>query len=124
MIKTNIKATGITMTSEISDYLEKRISTIDKLIDSGDESAFMNIELSRTTKHHQTGDIFCAEVNLHIKGKELRAVAESGDINTSVDLVKDELQREIVSYKTKKTDLIRRGATRLKNIIKGFYWKK
>lgn len=112
------------MTSELSDYLGKRISSLDKLINPADESASMNIELSRTTNHHQTGDIFKAEVNLHIKGKEIQAVSESGDINTSIDLVKSELQREVISYKTKKTDLIRRGASRLKNIIKGFYWKE
>ena len=124
MIKTNIKATNITLTPEITDYLEKRISALDKIINPNDESASMNIELSRTTKHHQSGDIFKAEVNLHLKGKEIQAVSESGDIKSSIDLVKGELQREIVSYKTKKIDLVRRGAKRLKNIIKGFYTKE
>lgn len=117
----NIKATNVELTTTINEYLNKKIATFDKLIDQKDESAALNVILAKITKHHQKGDIFKAEMNLHISGKIFQASSEEQDIFMAIDFVKDEMTRELRSYKDKRIDLIKRGGNKVKQFIKGFY---
>lgn len=126
MIKKQIKATDISLTSELSAYLEKRIEAVGKFLDQNDESVFMQIELSRITRHHQTGEVFSAEINLHTREGDFRAEANAGDLNSAIDMVKDEIMNELRSKKTKRLHLLRRGALKAKNMMKGLadYYRK
>jgi|SRR3989344_4635864 len=118
-MKTNIKATNIHLTPEMSDYLQKKIDMLDKLIDPADTSVSCNVEVGKTTNHHKTGDVFRTEINLMKDGKYFRAVAEEGTLNASIDEAKDEVMSEIISHKTKRQTLLRRGGATIKNILKG-----
>lgn len=120
----NIKTNNIENTSDLKNYINKKIESFDKLVNRNDESVSVNFILSKTTNHHQKGDIFQAEVNLHISGKVFQASSESQNIYSAIDFVKDEIIREIRSYKGKKLNIIRRGGVKLKNILKGFYNKR
>ena len=84
-----------------------------------DESIFADVELAKTTRHHQKGDIFKAEINLTVSGKLIRAVAEEWDLRVAIDAVKDELQREIKGNKEKSESLYKKGARLFKKIIRG-----
>jgi putative sigma-54 modulation protein len=118
----NIKTKDITLTPSLSEYLEKKLSHLDKFIIPEEmESVMCYVELGKTTKHHKTGDVFRAEYNIHINGKTLRAVKEGFDLNAAIDLASDEMENELRSYKTKKVSLLRRGGAKIKRIIKGFY---
>lgn len=119
----NIKTNNIEITAEVRDYLNKKIESFDKLIDKNDESASFNVILARTTKHHQKGDIFNAEINLHIKGKVLHASSEGVDIYAAIDFVKDEIIRELRSYKDKKIGMLKKGGNKIKNLFRGIYKK-
>lgn len=111
------------ITSAIGDYLNKKLEHINKFIDPNDESAICDIELGKTTKHHNKGDLFRAEINLHIKGKNLRAVSETDDLYASIDEIKDEMTRELLSNKDRKVSLIKRGGAKIKNVLKGIFNK-
>jgi len=118
----NIKTKDVTLTPALSEYLEKKLSHLDKFITPEDMEAVMcYVEIGKTTKHHKTGDVFRAEYNVHINGKTLRAVKEGFDLNAAIDLAHDEMENELRSYKTKKVSLLRRGGAKIKRIIKGFY---
>lgn len=116
----SIKATNMVLTTAIEEYASKKFDTFKKFIDPADESVHMAVELGKTTNHHKHGDIFFAEINLHIKGKDLYARTERDDLYTAIDDVRQEVQRELKSVKTKRIDLIRRGGAKVKAIIKGF----
>lgn len=116
----NVKTTNIEMTPAISDYLDKRLSAFDKLVSPGDESIKCNVEVGKTTRHHKSGDIFRAEINLHTAGKDFYAVSERSDLYTAIDEVKDETVRLITQHKDRNVTLMRRGAATVKNILKGF----
>lgn len=120
-MKQKIKATNITLTPEISEYLNKRLLGIEKLLSPNDGSVFMEVELGKTTAHHQTGNIFRAEVNLQVSGKLLRAVSEKDDLNTAIDEVREEITRELRSLKGKRFSLLKRGGQRIKNFLRKFY---
>ena len=123
-MNTNIKVTNVELSSAIQDYLNKKVAAFDKLINKNDESASLNVVLAKITRHHQKGDIFKAEMNLHISGKVFQASSEEQDIFSAIDFAKDEMVRELRSYKDKKIGGIKRGGTEVKKIIKGINKKK
>lgn len=118
-MKINIKATNIHLTPEISDYLQKKLDMLDRMIDSNDTSVFCEVEVGKTTNHHKTGDVFRTEINLTRDGKFFRAVSEESTINASIDEAKDEILSELKNYKSKRMTLMRRGGAQIKNLIKG-----
>jgi len=62
-MKINIKTTNISLTPAISEYIEKRIGSLDKFYKK-EEDIVINVEVGKTTEHHKSGDIFRAEINL------------------------------------------------------------
>lgn len=120
-MRINEKGTNMEITDRIKEYLYKKLEHIEKFIDPRDESAMCDVELGKTTNHHKNGDIFRTELNLQIKGKNLRAVSEMEDLFASIDIAKDEMVRELQSNKDKKVSLVRRGGAKMKNIVKGIF---
>ena len=118
-----IKTTNITLTPNISDYVEKRLASLEKLLQN-DPSTLCNVELARTTEHHQHGDIFRAEIHIIAKDQDIYVDSEKSDLYSAIDIVRDEATHKIKSFKKKRQSLIRRGGAQIKNIIKGFWSKK
>lgn len=120
MIKKTLKATGFEFTPAISDYLEKIIVSLDKLVPEHDESALVDIEVGKTTNHHKSGDIFRAEVNFRSALGHFRGEAEAGDVYSAIDIVRDEIVEQVRSKKDRKMSLVRKGGALVKNLLKGF----
>jgi len=118
-MKINIKATGIELTDAISDYVNKKISALDKYLENHPE-AVVQVEVGKSTKHHRSGDVFLAEVHVTGQGLDLYALSEKSDLYAAIDLVKDEIVQNILSVKTKKETLTRRGARAIKEMMRGF----
>jgi ribosomal subunit interface protein len=117
-MKINLKGTNIGLTTAISEYLDKRLEGVEKFIPAG-KTYIADVELGRTTKHHQAGDIFRAEINIHIGSRSFRAVSEQQDLYSAIDDMKAEITRELGVDKEKKISFLRRGGQKLKNILKG-----
>ena len=110
-----IKTKDLNLTDTIEDYLEKKLASLEKFLsDFNQESIIAEIEVGRTTRHHQTGDIFRAEINLSINGKLFRVESERDDLYAAIDEVRDDLEQEIRKFKTKKDTIYIRGARSLK----------
>ncbi len=112
-----IKTTNFSLTPSIGNYLSEKLNALDKFLPN-DESIFADVELAKTTRHHQKGDIFKAEVNLKMPGRLIRAVAEEWDLHIAIDAVKDKLQKEIKVNKEKNISLYKRGARLLKKLLR------
>ena len=121
-IKLNIKATSISLTPAISDYLSRKIDILEKFVDPTDTSVHANVEVGKTTGHHKLGDVYRAEINLHVAGKELRAVAERENLYAAIDAMKDEIAHELTSYKTKKFTLLKKGGQKIKSLLRQLKW--
>ena len=100
-MKLNIKFTNLDSTLAISEYVESKLNSLDKLVEKFDaEGAVLaDVEIARTTKHHHKGPVFRAEINLQLPKKIIRAEHEDWDIRVAVDQMRHKLQREIVKYK-------------------------
>ncbi len=114
----NIKTTNISLTEAISDYTGKRLESVKQFL-ANDTTAKCDVELGRTTTHHRNGDIFRAEIHIVGKDKDLYASAEEADLYKAIDIVRDEILREVRTSKEKKISLIRRGGAKIKSMLRG-----
>ncbi len=106
------------MTPAIEDYLNKKLLSLNRLVDFDADNVFAQVELAKTSHHHKSGDIFRAEINVKIGKMHIRAVSEKEDLYAAIDDMKDELAREIKSDKEKHLDLKRKGSAEIKKMIK------
>lgn len=120
-MKINIKTTTISLTPAISDYVEKNLSSIKKLLEN-DTTAQCDLELAKTTNHHKHGDIFKAEIHIVAKDTNIFSSVEKEDLYAAIDEARNEIIQTLKSSKEKKRSLFRRGGAQVKNIIKGI-WK-
>ncbi|MDP2638886.1 MAG: ribosome-associated translation inhibitor RaiA [Candidatus Azambacteria bacterium] len=116
-MKINLKTKNFEITPSIREYVQEKLDNLDKFLPK-DESIFADVELGKTTEHHQKGDIFRVEINLTVPGRLIRAVAEESDLYAAIDVAKDGLQREITVNKEKKISLYRRGARLFKRLLR------
>ena len=113
----NIKATNIELTNYLNKYVNKRLSYIKKF---GKKSELTgNVEIGKTTNHHNKGEYFIAEFNINIDGDNFFASSKKEDLYQAIDEAKEEIVRRITETKGKKRTLFRRGATSVKKMIKG-----
>ncbi|MEK7170401.1 MAG: HPF/RaiA family ribosome-associated protein [Patescibacteria group bacterium] len=120
-MRLNLKATNITLTGAIKDYLEKRLRSLDKLISLEDPAVILDVELGRSTNRHQNGDLFFAEITIH-RGKEVfRSVSDRPDLQSAIDDMRDEIAGELSARKGKLKALSRRSGQVAKMLLKGGY---
>ncbi len=113
-----ITAHNTEITTAIRDYVEKRLTGLSKYT-AGEPMA--NVEISKTSNHHRQGDIFEAKVHLVTPlGKTYHAISTKQDLYEAIDDVRSEMMRELSSAKDKNTTLFRRGAQKVKNLLRGF----
>lgn len=118
-MRISIKATNIDLTEPLRLYVTERVGSVQKLTTVSEESLHAAVEIGKTTHHHRQGDVFRAEVNFHIAHTLIRAVAVKDDLYAAIDEMKDELARELTSFKDKDRTLVRRGASAIKGMMKG-----
>jgi ribosomal subunit interface protein len=119
-MKLSIKAANTTLTPAITDYVTKRVQGLDKFIQQAvaDGSAFATVEVGKTSHHHNSGDIFRAEINLSVGGKMLRATADDSDLYVAVDKAKKDLAEELRATRTREQSVFRRGAQAIKRMLR------
>jgi putative sigma-54 modulation protein len=112
----NLQGTGVPLTPAISDYVAKKLEALEKFVEN-EGAVSADAEVGKTTDHHKSGDIFRAEVNLHVGGTIIRAVAEAEDLYAAIDAVKDELSEELRRHKDKRESMLRKGGETLKEML-------
>jgi len=112
----NLKGTGVDLTVEVRGYIEKKLNGLDELIH--DEAARTDVELAYLESEEKT---YRAELMLH-DGFVLRSVARGESLHEAFDKALRELFNELTRAKDKKRSLVRRGATRAKEFMRG--WRR
>ncbi|MDR0921194.1 MAG: ribosome-associated translation inhibitor RaiA [Lactobacillales bacterium] len=95
MFKYNVRGENIEVTEPIRDYVEKKVSKVEKYFpESTEATAHVNLKVytEKTAK---------VEVTIPLPNLVLRAEETSPDLYASIDLVVDKLERQIRKYKTK-----------------------
>lgn len=117
-MKINLKTKNFSLTASIKNYLEQKLNSLDKFLPR-DESILADVDLSKTTKHHQKGDVFRAEVNLRLPGRLVRASAIRWDLRVAIDTAKDDILKEIKTNKEKNISRSKKGGRLFKKLSRG-----
>ena len=114
-MKITIKGTNIQLSDSIYEYIQKKIGGLDKFMQGigepldklgvkGNPPYECWVEVERTTKHHQSGDIFRAEIQIKLPGVEgVRTESTQWDLHQAIDEAKGEMQRQLKRYKRKQS---------------------
>ena len=117
-MKTSVKTTGIEYTDALSDYVDDKIGSIEKFLDPKDETILCEVEIGMSTKAHQSGDIFRAEINLRTAIGNFRAESEKEEMYIAINEAKEEITEAIKSEKEKRRKSARKGGSIIKNFLR------
>jgi len=114
----NIKATNMELTPAIEKYVDRKLIGLEKFNNGGEIDVY--VEIGKTTNHHKQGDLFKAEINLDLNGKQFFTNSEKEDLYMAIDEAENDITRKITYRKDKNQTLFKRGAMSVKKMIKGF----
>lgn len=118
----NLQGKNIELTAAIKDYVLNKETNLGRLLAkvemTGGEVA-INFEVGKNTRHHKMGQVFHADCLVNIKGEKFYSSADEEDLYRAIDVVKENLFREISKNKDRKQTLFKRGAASIKKMLKG-----
>jgi len=105
-MKIELHGKNMSLDEPLKVFVNDRIGGLDKVI--GNDKSTARVEIGLPSKHHRSGKVFYAEVNLSVGGNLFRASCEHEDLRNAIVDVKNELQVQITKFKGKRTDLSRK----------------
>lgn len=118
----NLQGKNIELTEQIKNYVSKRVTNLEKLLSGIEEKGgevHVNFEVSRSTNHHKSGEVFHSDCLIKIDGKEFYSSSDEEDLYQAIDSVKNTLFRDIRKDKNRSQTLFKRGAASVKKMFKG-----
>jgi putative sigma-54 modulation protein len=99
----SVKGRNLEVTDALRSYAEEKLTRLTKYLEN---IVTANVVLS-VEKHRQI-----AEVTLRVRDLTIRAEESTDDLYSSIDLVMEKLERQILRYKERIAAHVTRGATR------------
>jgi putative sigma-54 modulation protein len=97
-MRIDVKGRNVPVSEEIREHVTKRFRKVGKQVS---ELAELEVELLEE-RNPAIADSEIAEATLHLKGVTLRARAASPDIVHSINMVSDELSRQVKRHREKR----------------------
>jgi putative sigma-54 modulation protein len=97
-MRIEVKGRNLQVTDELREVIERRFQKVDKQVS---ELATLEIELSEERNPGNPTQTV-AEATLHLKGKSLRTSNASRDAKHSINLVAEELARQVKRHRDKR----------------------
>ena len=114
----NLQAKNMDLTEAIRDYVLNKDTNLGRLL-LNKNGLNISFEVSKNTNHHKAGKVFHADCLVNLEGEKFYASADEEDLYQAIDLVKENLFREISKNKDRKQTLFKRGATSIKKMLIG-----
>mgnify|MGYP001568010046 FL=1 len=116
-MRVTVRQKNLKITPALTRYIEQKIlKPVRRLLKESTtrELPILDLEFGRTTLHHRKGKVYHAQANLTLGKKLLRAEVDDEDIRAACDLLEEELEEEIRSYKGKRLSLLKRQGRSVK----------
>jgi putative sigma-54 modulation protein len=97
-MRTAVKGRNLPVTEELREHVVKRFRKVERQVS---ELAELEVEVCEE-RNPAIADSQIAEATLHLKGVTLRARAASPDVMHSVNVVSDELSRQVKRHRDKR----------------------
>jgi len=113
-MKILISTKNISLDDALDVFIQDKIGGLEKFLKDPTETRLRTgpsrrndliearVEIGKPSKHHRSGRVYYAEVNLKMGGKLLRATCQHEDLRNAIVDVKDELQRQMKKFKEKR----------------------
>ncbi len=98
-VKIDIFAKNLELTDRINDYVEEKVSKLEKFLGEVNEC---RVDLSHTKTARNASDRHVAQLTLRGKGFILRSEERSDSIFSALDAALDKMRRQIRRYKGKR----------------------
>jgi putative sigma-54 modulation protein len=98
----NLKISGhhLELTPALREYVETKLERITRHFDNViDITVMLAVDASSEKDKRQR-----AEINLHMRGKDLHVESEAQDMYAAIDLLMDKLDRQVLKHKSKIQD--------------------
>ena len=102
-MKLSVRGNKVEVTNSISEYLEEKISRMDKYFDNPDEEEAIVLVSVRGREQK-------VEITIPLKKFQIRVEESHSDLYAAIDLAIDKLERQFRKYKTKLISKKRREA--------------
>ncbi len=113
----NLKATRFEISPGLRSLVEHKFQALAKLLPENETDLHCEVELEKHLDQ-QAGKIYRAEANLTVAGRLFRAEAHEEQIEKAIDVIRDELRRELERASGKRQSLIRRGSRMIKSMLR------
>lgn len=131
-MRLTITARHIQLTETLEVYAEKKIVRhLERLMKhNGDpESSVVAVEIAKETRHHRKGEIWRAAATMTMpqEKRPIHAEARADDLYAAIDLLSEEMERELKTEKGRLRSLMLRGARAVKRVFrfaKMTQWRK
>lgn len=120
-MRVSIRQKNLEITPALNSYIETKIlKPIRRLLKShqNSELSLLELEVGRSSLHHQKGKVYYVSAALSFDGKTIQAKSEAEDIRRACDLLEEELKKEMVNYQSKSRALNKRAARRVKKDLR------
>jgi putative sigma-54 modulation protein len=97
-MRIEVKGRNLQVTDELREVVARRFEKVDKQVS---DLATLEVELSEE-RNRTNPDHMVAEATLYLKGVTLRAENASRDIKHSINLIADELARQVKRHRDKR----------------------
>ncbi len=98
----NLKISGhhLELTPALREYVETKLERITRHFDNViDMTVMLAVDASSEKEKRQR-----AEINLHMRGKDVHVESEAQDMYAAIDLLMDKLDRQVLKHKSKIQD--------------------
>lgn len=120
-MRVTIRQKNIEITPALRVYIEAKVlKPVRRIIQkiAAKELPILDLEFGRNTRHHHKGKVYHAQAVLSLNGKLLRAEVDDEDIRAGIDLLGEELKREILTMKSRSRALEFRAIRRAKKDLR------
>ena len=118
-----ITGRNFTLTQPLKTYATEKVMALFARLATAPQVAqalHVDIEMIRETQHHRKGEIWKAAVTITLpqQKRPLHASAVHNDIYAAVDLLIEEIEREMQTYKGRFVALLRRSGRTIKRLLR------
>jgi putative sigma-54 modulation protein len=93
-----VKGRNVTVTDELRELVQRRFDKVDKQVS---QLAVLEVELIEE-RNPANPDCHVAEATLHLKGVTLRARDASRDVKHSINLISEDMARQVKRHRDKR----------------------
>ncbi len=117
MLTYTITGDTVHVSDQLRAYIEKRLGGFERFMDANVPHEIV-VRLQKATAHTRE-DSFRAEASFKLHERNFFATGIGADAMAAVDMVKEELMREVTQSNSRRRTLFHRGARKIKSMMKG-----